>query len=168
MITVKGQLPDGQYIVVANHGSWRDVFVLKYLNWDLKVMAATEVLRWCPILYPLGCFLNRPGGINRSIRIIENGWSLGICPTGWTDLTGEIGKFYTGASVISKLTKTKIVPIRIRYSKYYSKEFTKLPDLLQWIIDGIINPFPDIEVIIGEPLPPGTEAEKLREVIINM
>lgn len=147
-------------LYISNHSSWKDVIVFNYLFPNIKILAAKQVLSvpiigWFMKKY-LNCYAVNPGStINEAVEILNNGSSIIICPEGWAYLHGEMQHFKTGAAVIASKAKVPIIPIYIKYSKYHSKQYCKLPFALQCILDV---PFTLIHkvtaaVIIGKPIP---------------
>ncbi len=117
---VKGQ----SYIVVSNHQSQFDIFVLfGWLGIDLKWVIKKELLK-----FPVFAYAARHGGniiIDRSdkqeaYRSLETarqkltgGTSLIILPEGTRSRTGELGEFKKGAFWLAQNMDLPILPITI-------------------------------------------------------
>ena len=122
-IEIKGQFPiDGPYIVMANHASIIDPFLwgtfmkgkftgivanknMKYpiYGWILKRMKAVSINR-----------KNRSESIkkiNNAIKVIKEGYHIGIHPEGTRTLTGKMNPLKKGGFYMAKNTNTSILPI---------------------------------------------------------
>ncbi len=126
-VTVTGRenLVKGQsYIVVSNHQSQFDIFVLfGWLGIDLKWVIKKELLK-----FPVFAYAARHGGniiIDRSnakeaYRSLEtarqkltDGTSLIILPEGTRSRTGELGEFKKGAFWLAQNMDLPILPVTI-------------------------------------------------------
>ena len=146
-------------LYVISHGSWKDLFVIKKVLNNTRIVAAQSVMKFLGlgfILGPfLGCISTAPGKNNAAIKsgitILKGRENLAICPEGWASLDGKIKTFKTGAARIALGAETKVVPVFIGYGLYQHTWFLKLNFLLQVILNAI-NPAQrsNAYVIIGE------------------
>ena len=142
--------PDEQYVIVANHVSFIDTFVMWQLPIYKKFIMAekyTKIPIFGNICKACGHVFvdmnNRHTTINavdKACETIKDGSSFAIFPEGKrSDNPNVLLPFKTGAFRIAQKANIKILPVVIRGSG------KALP------VGGICN-FADIEMIIGEPL----------------
>ena len=125
MVTGRDNVKEGQsYIVVSNHQSLYDIFVLfGWLKIDLKWVIKKE-LRSFPVFgYAAekgGNILidrSNPGEAYRSLQKakqkIRGGTSLIILPEGTRSRTGELGDFKKGAFWLAQHLDVQILPVTI-------------------------------------------------------
>ncbi len=123
----KSFLPSsGNFLIVANHQSMIDIFVLNSLLYNKKYKwLMKDSLLYIPG-FGLLCkmagyiFINRRNrfsaykSIQKSISAIKNGYSLIIFPEGTRSIDGKIHKFKSGSLIIFKRTNVDILPVVIR------------------------------------------------------
>jgi 1-acyl-sn-glycerol-3-phosphate acyltransferase len=153
-VTVKNRHnidPKQSYVVVANHQSAYDIFVLYgYLGIDFKWVMKKE-LRKAPGIgwasEKVGhIFIDRSSArsamesIEAAKRNLINGTSVVIFPEGTRSRTGELGKFKKGAFKIAFELELPILPVTIR-------------DTYKILGSGFFNLMPgNTELIIHEPV----------------
>jgi 1-acyl-sn-glycerol-3-phosphate acyltransferase len=112
------------YVVVANHPSLADPFLLAHLPWDMRFVAKEELFR----LPLLGWLLKLAGDIpvrrgdDRSAQemlaaccaTLARGLSVMIFPEGTRSRDGELGRFKRGAFQVAVAEQVPILPIAIR------------------------------------------------------
>ncbi len=126
-VTVTGReniAKDQSYIVVSNHQSSYDIFVLfGWLGIDLKWVIKTELTK-----YPVFGYATEKGGniiidrsnpkeayksLEKARQKITGGTSIIMLPEGTRSRTGELGKFKKGAFVLARDLDLPILPITI-------------------------------------------------------
>ncbi len=125
--SVQGHAPadvhDRAYVVVANHESSADPFLLSHLPWDMRWIAKAELydlpiigsmMRWSGDL-PLrrGDRSSALAMMNEAQRTLENGLSIMMFPEGTRSTDGSLLPFKPGAFELALATGTPILPIAI-------------------------------------------------------
>ena len=136
-VEVKGKMPKGQYIIASNHPRELDAWVLDYVFPHLRIMAADSVMGWFGVILPRGCFTAK-NGIQNALDLINQGHSIGICPSGWTELTGNELPWKTGVVVIADKAKLPIYLVKLEYAALRGGWVNKFPSVIQWAIDLVI------------------------------
>lgn len=159
-----GELPEGQFIVISNHGSWLDdafnCIIMKKSKW--KVVFAPEVKRIFgakQFLKHIGIPLNRKEMSSRltvtrkMLRWIDKGYSLRIYPEGKRlplDMKDEyLCDFDNGAFLLSKLSGKKIVPVVISWTflfKPRSGQWWYSPQTITFIFLDPVEILPEEDV----------------------
>ncbi|MFT5779448.1 MAG: 1-acyl-sn-glycerol-3-phosphate acyltransferase [Crocinitomicaceae bacterium] len=119
----KSEIPDGPYVIAANHISYLDIFLLFSIlpNHPFLFLGKGELLHY-PIIGAYFKRLNIPvhrGSAIKSARSlvrasqeVENGWSLAIFPEGRIpDVNPKMIPFKSGAFQLAKNLKLPIVPM---------------------------------------------------------
>ena len=122
----KVQIPKGPLIVIANHTSFLDIFmmyqILPFRN--IVFMGKSEILKY-PLIKTYFKYLHIP--VNRNDKRqaahsmlqakakLEAGWSIIIFPEGGIEdgLAPQMAEFKPGAFVMAKKNKTPILPISL-------------------------------------------------------
>ncbi|MGL5972488.1 MAG: lysophospholipid acyltransferase family protein [Oscillospiraceae bacterium] len=113
----------GNYIFCSNHISNLDPFVLFcFMKNNTLYLAKKEIFKskiLSPIFYYLGGVpIDRGNGdmetIEKCINEIKNGKSLLMYPEGTRSISGEMGRFKSGAIYLTKEAKADIVPIGVK------------------------------------------------------
>jgi len=126
-VTVTGReniVKEQSYIVVSNHQSSYDIFVLfGWLGIDLKWVIKTELTK-----YPVFGYATEKGGniiidrtnpkeayksLEKARQKITGGTSIIMLPEGTRSRTGELGKFKKGAFILARDLDLPILPITI-------------------------------------------------------
>lgn len=123
-VTVEGRIPERRpYVVVANHASLADPFVLSFLPIDMRFVAKEELFHT-----PLVGWLLRLGGdipLRRGdgesaramrdacVRTLDRGLSVMIFPEGTRSHTGEVGAFRRGAFDVAREAGVPVLPVAL-------------------------------------------------------
>lgn len=126
-VTVIGRenvVKDQSYVVVSNHQSSFDIFVLfGWLGIDLKWVIKTELRK-----YPVFGYATEKGGniiidrsnpkeayrsLERARQKIVGGTSIIMLPEGTRSRTGQLGQFRKGAFVLARDLNLPILPVSI-------------------------------------------------------
>jgi len=115
-------LPGGGFMVVSNHLSMLDPFILSYIfRRDIRYMGKVELFRGGFVTWLLRLFgafpvdRARPGpqALRTALNILRARQVLGMFPEGHRSDTGEMQEFRTGAIRIAIKAQAPIVPIGI-------------------------------------------------------
>lgn len=123
-IVWKEQLPQGPYIIVANHSSYLDIFLLPSIfpEHEFLFLGKSELLKY-PLIKTYFKKLNIPiyRGDNRrsaralisAMKAIKKGWSLAIFPEGGIPDKDnpKMASFKPGAFKIAQNTGAPIIPV---------------------------------------------------------
>jgi 1-acyl-sn-glycerol-3-phosphate acyltransferase len=165
------RIPEGPAVLVPNHVSMIDAGLIAAhvrrpvhyaMNWKIY-----RALRW--VVAPLGAFPiasrdDDPATYEQSFAriadILDRGELLCIFPEGKLTLDGEVGPFRKGLLKILERNPVPVVPVALRglWGSYFSQ---KKPGLLKWPGHYMER----IEMVVGEPLPPTTPLEQVREQV---
>ena len=153
-IKLHGAFPtDKTYVIMANHSSFLDVFVIPSVfkpNKKFSAIAASKNFK-IPI-YSLILKLMRVVSIDRSNReqaikgiqqaekVLQDDYHIVILPEGTRTISGELGKFKKGGFHLAINTKADILPIVV-------KGLTEIKPKHRWYIKPGM-----IDVFIGEPI----------------
>lgn len=118
-----GDIQHKPYVVVANHESVADPFLLSWLPWDMRWVAKEEVFK-----PPLTGWALRFGGdipirrhdgnsvrtmLAECARAIQAGISVMMFPEGTRSNHGELNPFKTGAFTLAIRTGVPVLPVAI-------------------------------------------------------
>ena len=176
-IEVRGALPQGQYIYIANHSSWKDIIVHSAILPPIRFMAAQSVMQWAGGLLGLyfGHFLggfpvaggkDRNPSIETAVRLYKEGNSLFIYPEGWAYTAGETRNFKYGVLSVQEQTGAQIVPLYFRYGRYPGESrgeeswVYKLPFWAQMLVTALPLYRSNCIVYVGSPIPCSRDGEK--------
>jgi len=126
-IQTEGQQPtrgEGGYLVVANHVSWLDIFVLNAIH-PSRFIAKSEVCSW-PLI---GWLCKRSGAIfieramrrdaalvtQRVSRLLKQGICVGLFPEGTTTDGKQVGHFHSALIQPAIDADARLCPIALRY-----------------------------------------------------
>ena len=126
-IQTEGQQPargEGGYLIVANHVSWLDIFVLNAIR-PLRFIAKSEVRSW-PLI---GWLCKRSGAIfiERAIRrdaallarrishLLKQDVCVGLFPEGTTSDGKQVGHFHSALIQSAVDAGARLCPIALRY-----------------------------------------------------
>lgn len=125
---LEGQIPDDigdkGYVVVANHRTTGDVFLLANVPWDMRWVAKVELMQFVPVLGQLlwlsgdiplkrGCKESVVRMVHRAEETLRNGLSLMVFPEGTRSKTGALGPFKDGAFNIAIDTGRPVLPLAV-------------------------------------------------------
>jgi len=142
-VEIRGAVPPGPCIVVANHESMLDAALLPLAAREpLRVMAKEELFRTrlgAGLLEALGAFpVGRGRGdreaLDRAVKLLAAGAAIVIFPAG----TVSDGTWHRGAARLALLTGAPLVPVRIE-------------NAARALSRGRIG-FPRIRIHVGEPI----------------
>ena len=133
-IRTEGQWPvhgEGGYLIVANHVSWLDIFVLNTI-YPSRFIAKAEVRNW-PLIGWLckrgnTIFIERAirqdaASINRQISILlEQGVCVGLFPEGTTTDGNQVGHFHSALIQPAIDVGAMLCPIALRYHDESGKQ----------------------------------------------
>ena len=133
-IRTEGQWPvrgEGGYLVVANHVSWLDIFVLNTI-YPSRFIAKTEVRNW-PLIGWLckrsnTIFIERAlrqdaASINQQISLLlEQGVCVGLFPEGTTTDGKQVGHFHSALIQPAIDAGAMLCPIALRYQDEAGKQ----------------------------------------------
>ena len=133
-IRTEGQWPvrgEGGYLVVANHVSWLDIFVLNTI-YPSRFIAKTEVRNW-PLIGWLckrsnTIFIERAlrqdaASINQQISLLlEQGVCVGLFPEGTTTDGRQVGHFHSALIQPAIDAGAMLCPIALRYQDEDGKQ----------------------------------------------
>lgn len=166
-LKVKGAeniLGKGAYIIVANHISWFDSFVLVTLFKKKITFLAADYLFERPIirrafLSKLGCI---PVGreqtrkaITKSLKLLKDGGIIGIFPEGGVKSTKEMQEIKRGASFLARMADVPIIPVGIQGTKHVFSLSRKILHLTEIIVN------------IGKPIYSKETDRETAEIIVT-
>lgn len=160
---------DGTYVMVANHQSFGDIFVLYSLRKQFKWVAKASVfmvpflgwMMWMADYVPIrrGDVRSRQRMLELCLAHLRRGSSVLLFPEGTRSRDGEIREFRRGAFAIAAAAGVPVVPIVIEGTAHALPQGT-------WVFqhEGAI----DIRVQVLEPVDPasvGGDALALQELV---
>jgi 1-acyl-sn-glycerol-3-phosphate acyltransferase len=125
--SVDGQVPEDishrGYVVIANHESTADPFLLSWLPWDMRWVAKEEIFRLplIGLLMRLGGDIPLRRGARDSVetmmqecrRTLDGGLPIMMFPEGTRSPDGELLPFKDGAFSLAVETQTPILPVAL-------------------------------------------------------
>jgi 1-acyl-sn-glycerol-3-phosphate acyltransferase len=144
--------PDQSYVIILNHQSIFDIFVVygwlpMFFKWIIKAELRKIPLvgKACEAVGHIFIDRSQPIAAKKSLekaeKHLQNGVSVVIFPEGTRTHTGELGKFKRGAFRIANDLKLPIVPVTLKGS------FDRITRNTYKVTPGII------EMIIHDPIP---------------
>lgn len=125
VVTFRQELPEGGFIICANHQSNIDPIMLAgSIKRQIHYMAKAELFK-NPIL---GAILKKAGtfkvsrgegdvsAIDTAISVVKSGGILGIFPEGTRSHDGKLKRARSGAVVVASTSKGDIMPVGIVYA----------------------------------------------------
>lgn len=123
-VDVRGTLPPGPCVLVMNHLSWVDPFILGNVG-AFQPIAKSEVAGW-PAVGAIGrgvgvIFVVRGDVSNgfrvlrRCVRALASGASILNFPEGTTSRGDDVLPFYRGVFGVARIARVPVVPIRLRF-----------------------------------------------------
>ena len=123
-VAVRGRVPTGPCVIVANHLSYLDPLAV---GWTLPVgaVAKSEIMRWPGVgeaVADLGVvFVERSSphsgavALRKMMRLLEDGVPVLVFPEGTTTTGEDVLPFSRGAFGVARLIRVPVVPATIRY-----------------------------------------------------
>lgn len=181
-VTVRGEVPRGAALIVANHVSYLDPLAILPTCPAIPVSKG-EVISW-PIIGDVGralgvVFVRRadPYARARVLRRIHTLLSAGVpvlnFPEGTTSPGSQVLPFWRGTFGIAQRVGVPVVPLAIRYrdaSLAWCDDATFLPHYLRTVMRTRV----EIELAFGAPMRPRTHepaedmAARARNTIVRM
>ncbi len=123
-LQIRGRLPDGPALIVANHISWMDIVILHAL-WPMWLVAKAEIRGW-PLIGVLAelagtLFIQRGSEASRArvnrrmAALLRRGHRVGIFPEGGIRPERGVGRFHARLFAPALRAGVPIVPVAIRY-----------------------------------------------------
>ncbi len=123
---IAGRLPQrrpGRTVVVSNHCSQADPFLISHLPWEMKWLGKASLFRipvlgwsmWLAGDVPVvrGEKTSARGAMARCARYLERGMPVMIFPEGTRSLTDELGPFKDGAFHLAISSGADILPLAV-------------------------------------------------------
>ena len=123
-VHIRGEVPRGPSIVVANHLSYLDPLVI---GWTLPVgaVAKSEIMDWPGVgeavadlgvvFVKRGCPQSGAVALRKTMRLVEAGVPVLVFPEGTTTTGHDVLPFARGAFGVARLTRVPVIPAMIRY-----------------------------------------------------
>lgn len=144
--------PAQSYVIVSNHQSFFDVFVMygwlpMIFRWMMKIELYKIPLVGQACAAAGHIFIDRknPLSARRSIEIAEkqlqNGISVVIFPEGTRTMTGQMGKFKRGAFFLATDLKLPVVPVTLKgsFERLRKNSFCVNPGTIEMFIHDPID-----------------------------
>lgn len=123
-LTIRGRLPDGPCLIVANHISWLDIVLLHAL-WPMWLVAKSEIRGW-PMIGRLaamagtlfivrGSETSRRRISRRMTALLKRGDRVGIFPEAGISPHAGVGRFHARLFAAALRADVPAVPVAIRY-----------------------------------------------------
>jgi len=124
-IRIEGRWPEGRqaYVVVANHQSFLDIFLISNLPHEMKWIAKKELFRipwigWCftmvgDIALERGDVASAQLVMEKARRYLENGMNVMIFPEGTRSRDGKLLPFKAGAFKLAVDAGVPILPLAV-------------------------------------------------------
>lgn len=123
-LAIRGDLPPGPCLIVANHISWMDIVLLHAL-WPMWLVAKAEIRAW-PMVGTLAAlagtlFIQRGSEasrrrINRRMAaLLKRGERVGIFPEAGISAEAGVGRFHARLFAAAIRAEVPVVPVAIRY-----------------------------------------------------
>ena len=157
-------LGKGAYIIVANHISWFDGFVLTTLFKKKITFLTADYLFESPIirrafLSRLGCIPVGRGqtrkAIKKSLKLLKDGGIIGVFPEGGVRLTKEMRGIKRGAFLLSRMASVPIIPVGIQVTNHVFSSSRKIPHLGKLIVN------------IGKPIYSKKNDRETAEIVVS-
>lgn len=142
--------PKGPLIIVANHASYLDFFILAaVVPRRIYFLAAEKFFKhplWRALMLSTGQIKvdrlaeEKKETYQKAFEVLRKGRVLGIFPEGTRSPTPFLQEFYPGATRLSFLTGVSILPVGIKNTYYIYSRYDKFPKLKKIC-----------EIRIGEP-----------------
>ena len=155
------KLPNGPYLIVANHSSYLDIFLMYSIipNHPFLFLGKSEILSY-PLIKTFFKRMNIPvyrnnrrkaaQSVVQALQEIKNGWSIVIFPEGGIpdNENPKMVPFKKGAFILAKQTGIPIVPVTFTNNFLLFSDPTKiLGPAMPGISKVHIHPFISSEVV---------------------
>lgn len=125
-LDIRGRLPDGPGLIVANHISWMDIVMLHAL-WPMWLVAKAEIRAW-PLIGVLAelagtLFIQRGSEASRQrvnrrmAALLRRGYRVGIFPEGGIRPERGVGRFHARLFAPALRVGVPVIPVAIRYDR---------------------------------------------------
>lgn len=123
-VHVRGQVPEGPSVIVANHVSYLDPLAI---GWTLPVgaVAKSEIMRWPGVgeavadlgivFVKRGCSRSGAVALRKTMRLLDTGLPVLVFPEGTTTTGQDVLPFSRGAFGVARLLRVPVVPATLRY-----------------------------------------------------
>lgn len=129
----KGKLPQGPFIIVANHSGRFDNLVLVRDIPKMAVLVKQKLTTFMPLgrLLSMSSYITVDkessfgalGSLKQTLKAIEDGYSFLVFPEGTRSPKGELRKFKSGAFKLSSKANIPVLPILVQNEPpFYPKE----------------------------------------------
>ncbi len=122
-VRVEGRLPDGPFVLAANHRSWLDIFVLARLPREMKWVTKAELFRvpWVGWLLRMSADIpvrrgdadSGAGALTRARAFLDHGVPVVFFPEGTRSRDGTLRAFKGGAFEVAADAGVPVVPVAI-------------------------------------------------------
>ncbi len=123
-LRVRGALPAGPCLTVANHISWIDIVLLHAL-WPMWLVAKAEIRGWPligwlaslagTIFIERGSESSRRRVSRRMTALLKRGERVGIFPEAGISVTAGVGRFHARLFAPAQRARVPVVPVALRY-----------------------------------------------------
>lgn len=176
-VRLAGNLPEGQYLMVANHVSWLDIPVLASLK-PTSFLSKAEVRNW-PLIGWLSVqagtlYIARGGGkssqvLNEIAQRLNSQRSVLVFPEGTTTTGKDVRPFHPRLFAASIEAQASVLPLSLVYSSngYPDTEVAFVGDdaFFPHLIRLLFRTNLSVDIVVHEPLHPGIqETRTLAEV----
>lgn len=182
-LRVRGELPAGPFLLVANHISWLDVLVL-HAVWPVRLVAKAEIRHWPvfgwlamvggTIFIARGADGSRRRAGRRMCAMLRRGERVGVFPEGGIVGARGVGRFHARLFGPALRAPAPVVPVAIRYERngdlHEEKVFSKGQKFLANGLRLLGHPPCQAQVMIAPALPPESGnrrelAERARAIV---
>ncbi|QFP78449.1 1-acyl-sn-glycerol-3-phosphate acyltransferase [Deinococcus sp. AJ005] len=115
-VWVRGSLPAGGAVLVPNHNSWWDGYVLRELAWwagaDFRVLMSARQLGRFPFLRRMGAL--EAGRVREAARSAQDGAWVAVFAEGAVQPPGPLAELQPGAAWIARTAGVPLIPVALR------------------------------------------------------
>lgn len=163
-LEARGTLPDGAFMVVANHISWLDIVLLQAV-WPVRFVAKSEIRSW-PVVGWLTTlagtvYMERGRTVSREKVVaslgahLRRGERIAIFPEGGIFPRAGVGRFHARLLAAAVAAEVAVVPVALRYTAgqdLHQEVVFAGESLLRNVVRLLGRPAWRGEVMIGPPL----------------
>lgn len=123
-LSVRGRLPEGPFMLVANHISWLDIVLLQAV-WPVRFVAKSEIRRWPVVGWMTtlsGTVYMERGQAGSRERVVAHlgehlrrGERIAIFPEGGIHPEAGVGRFHARLLAAAVAAGVPVVPVALRY-----------------------------------------------------